>query len=298
MSPIVEVNRLTKRYGSFTALNQVSFSLEEGKIYGLLGRNGAGKTTVMHLLTAQLMATEGTVKVFGEHPYENRNVLDRICFIKESQKYPDTFRVKDIISTAASLFPNWDNDYAASLLQQFQLPLDRRFKKLSKGMSSSVGIIIGLASRAPLTIFDEPYLGLDVVARSMFYDLLIEDYGSHPRTIILSTHLIDEISPMLEHVILIDRGEIKINEEAERLRDKGYSVSGPAGKVDVFTAGKQVLSRSALGGYATAVVLGGSPSERYSAAEQGLEVKPVSLQELIVHMTKMNRPAHEQGGIK
>lgn len=220
MNRIVEVNRLNKTYGSETVIQDVSFTIEENKIYGLLGRNGAGKTTIMHMITAQLFPSGGELKVFGEHPYENNRVLTRMSFIKESQKYPDVFRIADVLDIAADLYPNWDQGFAEQLIEDFRLPVKRRMKKLSRGMLSSVGIIVGLASRAPLTIFDEPYLGLDAVARNLFYERLLEDYAEHPRTVILSTHLIDEVSNMLEHVIVIDNGKILLDEEADSLRGK------------------------------------------------------------------------------
>ncbi|MFM1653305.1 ABC transporter ATP-binding protein [Brevibacillus sp. B_LB10_24] len=287
MSHVVEVNRLTKSYGKVTAVVDVSFSLEEGKIYGLLGRNGAGKTTIMQMITAQLLATSGELNVFGENPYENNRVLSKICFIKESQKYPETFRIVDVLEVAALFFPNWDRDYAYSLIEDFRLPLKRRMKKLSRGMLSAVGIVVGLASRAPLTIFDEPYLGLDAVSRNMFYDLLIEDYAAYPRTIILSTHLIDEVSQILEHVLVIDQGKLILNENAEAMRGRAITVVGPMSKVDVFTAGREVICREPFGGLASATVWGSLDREdKKQAGELGLELAAVSLQQLIVHLTR------------
>ncbi|WP_127581875.1 ABC transporter ATP-binding protein [Paenibacillus koleovorans] len=284
---VVEVTQLTKRYGNRNAVNEVSFSLEADKIYGLLGRNGAGKTTIMHMLTAQLFPSSGTIKLFGEEPYENESALSRVCFIKESQKYPDAFRVIDVLKTASYLYPNWDMDYALSLAKEFRLPLDRRIKKLSRGMLSSVGIVTGLATRAPLTIFDEPYLGLDAVARSLFYDRLIEDYSAHPRTVILSTHLIDEVSRLLEHILLIDDGMLLVNEDADTLRERAFAVAGTTSAVEAFITGKQVLSRDQLGGLTTATIMGHlNGAERKYAAELGLELAPISLQQLVVHLTK------------
>ncbi|MFC4601701.1 ABC transporter ATP-binding protein [Cohnella hongkongensis] len=286
MTTIVEVRGLSKHYGQVKAVDNVSFKLEEGKIYGLLGRNGAGKTTIMHILTAQIFRTSGELKVFGEEPYENVNVLNRICFIKESQKYPDTFRVKDVMNVCPQFFPHWDGEFAHALLQDFQLPLNRRVKKLSRGMLSAVGIVVGLASRAPLTIFDEPYLGLDAVSRNLFYEKLLEDYAEHPRTIVLSTHLIDEVSQLLEHVLVIDGGKLLLDEEAEALRGQASTVVGPVAKVESFLAGKRIIHRAPFGGLLSATVLGRlSSQEREQAAEQGLEIGPVSLQQMIVHMT-------------
>ncbi|MCK9857853.1 ABC transporter ATP-binding protein [Paenibacillus sp. ATY16] len=286
MSNVVEVSRLTKSYGNVTAVSEVSFKLEADKIYGLLGRNGAGKTTIMHMITAQLFATSGVLKVFGEEPYENSRVLSQICFIKESQKYPDNYTVNDVLELSSSLFPNWDREFANDLVIDFQLPLKRKMKKLSRGMHSSVGIIVGLASRAPLTIFDEPYLGLDAVARALFYDRLIEDYSENPRTIVLSTHLIDEVSRLLEHIIVIDGGKVLINEDAEELRGSAYSVAGTATAVESFIAGKTVISREPFGALLTAGITGRlSEQDRKKADALNLALSPISLQQLIVQLT-------------
>ncbi|MEW9106658.1 ABC transporter ATP-binding protein [Paenibacillus sp. S-12] len=287
MRTIAEVKGLTKSFGDVTVVHDVSFTLEANKIYGLLGRNGAGKTTIMHMMTAQLFPTSGELLVFGEAPYENNRVLSKICFIKESQKYPDSFRVIDVIGLCPSIFPNWDQELASKLLYDFNLPLRRRIKKLSRGMLSSVGIIIGLASRAPLTIFDEPYLGLDAAARNLFYDRLIEDYAEHPRTIVLSTHLIDEVSQLLEHVIVIDGGKILLNEESDALRGRAYSVVGQRELVESFIAGHTIINRQPLGGLLSATVLDNlTPHIQEQAASLGLDLSTVSLQQLIVHLTK------------
>lgn len=286
MSAIVSVNKLTKSYGKFTAVHQVSFEWEANRIYGLLGRNGAGKTTLMHMLTAQLFPTSGEIRVFGENPYENNRVLSQLCFIKESQKYPDNYRVVDALAVAGHFFPNWDQDYAMSLVEDFRLPLKRRMKKLSRGMLSAVGIVIGLASRAPLTIFDEPYIGLDAVARNLFYDRLVKDYSEHPRTIVLSTHLIDEVSSLLEHVLLIDRGRLLLDEEADALRGRAYTVAGKSVRVSEFASGRQVIHRDTFGPLATAAIMGElDAATRDMADSMGLEIAPVSLQQLIVYMT-------------
>lgn len=287
MNTIVDVKGLNKTYGDVTAVGDVTFSFEADKIYGLLGRNGAGKTTIMHMLTAQIFPTSGELHVFGAAPYENNSVLNKICFIKESQKYPDNFRVIDVIDLCPIIFPNWDQEFANRLLEDFALPVKRRIKKLSRGMLSSVGIIIGLASRAPLTIFDEPYLGLDAVSRSMFYDRLLEDYAEHPRTIVLSTHLIDEVSQLLEHVIVIDSGRIILNEDADALRGRAYSVIGQATVVESFISDHTTIDRQYLGGLLSATVLGTlTQHSKEQAAALGLELVPVSLQQLIVHLTK------------
>jgi ABC-2 type transport system ATP-binding protein len=294
MTTVVEVNGLTKRYGRFTAVEDATFSIEENRVYGLLGRNGAGKTTIMNLLTAQAFASSGSIRVFGESPVENASVLDRICFIKESQTYPEEFKPKHVLASAPWFFPNWDAEFADRLVADFRLPLNRRIKKLSRGQLSAVGVIVGLASRAPLTFFDEPYLGLDAVARQIFYDRLLEDVGEHPRTVILSTHLIDEVSRLLEHVIVIDEGRIIVDQEADELRGSETTVSGTRSAIDAFVAGREVLSRTGLGGLASVTLERLDAAGRAAAATAGLELSTVSLQQLIVRKTNVPEKEFEQ----
>lgn len=286
MSPVVSVNEVSRRYGDSTALDRVNFTIQENTITGLLGRNGAGKTTLMRILTGQEFATSGDVRVFGSHPHENESVLSQVSFIKESQKYPEAFKVRHALFSARMAHQNWDDDYARSLVEDFQLPLERKVKKLSRGMLSALGVIIGLASRAPLTLFDEPYLGLDAVSRQLFYDRLLADYAEHPRTVILSTHLIDEASDLIEQVVVIDRGQIHIDEEAESLRGQAMTLSGPAATVNEFIAAHHRLHHEQLGSVARVTVRGTfSPSEQALAEAQGVSFEPVSLQQLVVHTT-------------
>jgi len=281
----VAVQGVTMRFREHTALDDVSTTFERDAITGLLGRNGAGKTTLMQLVAGHRVPTSGSVRVFGGNPYEHDAILRDVCFIKEGQRYPDHFRIHDALSVAAMLFPNWDADLAASLLRDFDLPAKRNIKKLSRGMTSAVGIVIGLASRAPLTVFDEPYLGLDAVARQLFYDRLIADYAENPRTVVLSTHLIEEIAPLLERVLLIDHGRVLLDADAESLRDSALTVSGPGDKVLAFARQHELLHSESLGGHARAVVRVRGAAARREAAGAGLAVEPTNLQQLIVAMS-------------
>jgi ABC-2 type transport system ATP-binding protein len=287
----VSLTGVSKRYREVAALDEVSIELTANTIHGLLGRNGAGKTTLMHILTGQAFETAGTVRVFGEHPYENAGVLGRVCFVKESQRYPDWFAVKHALQAAALLYPGWDAAFAADLVADFDLPLGQRIKKLSRGQLSAVGVVIGLAAQAPLTIFDEPYLGLDAVARQLFYDRLLTDYAERPRTIVLSTHLIDEVSELIEHVVLLDRGRVLLDGDAETLRGDAVTVTGPSGAVSSFVAGYDVLHREEVGGMARVTVRG--VTERPDFA--GLSFEPVSLQQLVVRTAQSRRDGGTRG---
>ena len=139
MTAVVEVENLTKRFSGVTAVDNVSFSIHENAIHGLLGRNGAGKTTIMQLLTGQDFATSGSIRVFGQSPVENASVLQNLCFIKESQRYPDDFKPRHVFRSAPWFFPNWDADFAEQLIDDFRLPMKRRIKKLSRGQLSAIG---------------------------------------------------------------------------------------------------------------------------------------------------------------
>ena len=201
------------------------------------------------------------------------------------------------MEVSKSIFPNWDDNLSKLLVDDFNLPLKRRIKKLSRGMLSAVGIVIGLASRAPLTIFDEPYLGLDAVSRGLFYDRLMEDYSEHPRTVILSTHLIDEVSNLLEHVLVIDKGKLIIDEDAEELRGRAFTVTGQASKVEAFLVGKETIHREPFGGLLSATVIRSQDdSDQKQAVASGLEISPVSLQQLVVHLT--NGKSTKRSGCK
>ena len=292
----VQASGLTKRYGDFTAVDGVDLTIEPNRIYGLLGRNGAGKTTIMQLLTGQLFPSAGTLRVFGQEPAEHADVLRKLCFIAESQRYPDMFTAADVFAAAPWFHENWDAALATRLIADFRLPVKRRIKKLSRGQLSAVGVIVGLASRAPLTFFDEPYLGLDAVARHIFYDRLLEDYADHPRTIVLSTHLIDEVANLLEHVILIDQGRIILDRDAEEVRGSASTVAGPTAAIETFVADRPVIGRQALGGLASVTIDGRlDAAARQQAAELGLELAPVSLQQLIVHLTGDDLAGHSEG---
>lgn len=288
-SVAIEVRGVSRRYKSTTALDNVSVSFEKDVIHGLLGRNGAGKTTLMSLITAQDWPSEGEVKVFGQAPHENEQILPKVCFVREEQRYIDDSLAKHAFSAAAMAFPNWDWDLANSLIEAFKVPPKTKIKKMSRGQRSAVGVIIGIASRAEVTFFDEPYMGLDAVARQLFYDRLLEDYAEHPRTIVLSSHLIDEIAHLVENVVVIDQGQIMLDEPVEDLRDRAVTLVGKADAVAEIAGTREVLHHEAMGRMVRTTVLGAlSDVEEGRVKELDLDVVPVSLQQLIVRLTARN----------
>lgn len=289
----IEAHGVTRRYKDTIALDNVTLNFEKDKIHGLLGRNGAGKTTMMSVMTAQDWPSEGDIRVFGQPPHENEQILPDICFVREDQRYPEDALAKHAFAAARDAFENWDAEFEQRLIDDFRVPLKTPIKKMSRGQKSAVGVIIGLASRAPLTVFDEPYMGLDAVARQLFYDRLLEDFTEHPRTIVVSSHLIDEISYLLEHVVVIDQGKILVDETADDLRDQAVTLVGASEAVQQVVAGREVLDREELGRIVRVTVLGKLTDDELRLVKQlDLDVLPVSLQQLIVHLTRNNTEEH------
>lgn len=288
MTPTISAAGLTRRYRDGIALDNVTFEIEQGSITGLLGRNGAGKSTLLRIITAQEFATSGTIKVFGENPVENDRVLRRMVSVREDQIFPE-FRVGHALKVASWFHPNWDGAFAGRLLADFDLPLGRRISRLSRGMRSALSITIGLAARAELTLFDEPYAGLDAVSRQIFYDHLLSDYAEHPRTILLSTHLIDEIADILERIILIEKGRIVLDAPADDVRGSAFTVTGPVTAVNEFTAGRSIWHRRDIGSRASVTMAGSlDAGDRARASALHLSLEPLSLQQLMMH-TPSNR---------
>jgi ABC-2 type transport system ATP-binding protein len=283
MTPTISLSGLTRRYRDQLALDDVSLDIEGAAITGLLGRNGAGKTTLMRIVAAQEFATAGSVQVLGASPVENDAILRRIVLVREDQTYPD-LKVRQALRLASWFYPNWSAELAATLVAESELPANRSVGALSRGMRTALGNVIGLAARAEVTLFDEPYAGLDAAARQHFNDRLLADYTEHPRTVVLSTHLIDEVAGLLERVVLIERGRIVLDAAADEIRGSATRVSGPTAAVERFVAGRPTWDRRTIVSQ-TSVVLAAKLDEadRAGARAQRLSLEPVSLQQLIVY---------------
>ena len=283
MTPAISVTGLTRRYPDQVALDDVHLTIGNQTITGLFGRNGAGKTTLLRILAGQEFPSSGSVRVFGSPPAENQNVLRRLVLVREDQVYPEIFKVSHALRAASFCYQNWDAGLASSLLEDFGLRANKAIKSLSRGQRSALGITIGLAARAEVTLFDEPYTGLDAVARQVFYDRLLAEYADFPRTVVLSTHLIDEAAALFENVVLIDRGRVVLDAAADGLRGMVTTVSGPVLAVDSFTKGRPVWERRGLGSQASVVIVGQiSGEDRERARSLGLDLTPLSLQQLVV----------------
>lgn len=282
---VLKAEGVCKSYGKNRVLENLDLEIEPGKIYGLIGRNGAGKTTLLGILTAQNTMDSGSVTYGGERVWENQKALNDICFSRELQPTMFTgqngLKVKTYLQAGELFYPRWDKEYAKRLMAEFKLDVKKKIFQLSKGQMSMLTILIALASRAPLTILDEPAAGLDVVARERFYQLLLEDYAQTNRTFIVSTHIIEEAASVFERVIILDRGKIIENAETEELVSQFHAVSGREDVVDEAVRGLKVLSQQQLGRHKS-VVVRGEGVKLATAAESDVDIAPVSLQKVFV----------------
>jgi ABC-2 type transport system ATP-binding protein len=282
----VETRGLGVAYGAKHALADVDVTVPAGSITGLLGRNGSGKTTLASVVAAFRRPTAGAVLVGGEDPWENEDLLPRVLLVRESGDVLDTETLRTTLRFTEDCRPAFSREVAERLMDRFELDPSAKPAKLSRGQKSAFGIVIGIASRADLTILDEVHLGLDAPSRYAFYDALLADYVEHPRTIVLSSHLIGEVECLLEHVVVLDHGRVLLAQDADALRVTGVSVTGPAREVERFVVGRTVLGRQQLGGTVQATVLATlADGEAADARAAGLDLGPVPLQDLFVHLT-------------
>ena len=272
---ILKAEGLCKSYKDKEVLHNLDLTIEPGKIYGLIGRNGAGKTTLLGILTAQNTKNSGLVTYDGQPVWENQRALNDICFSRELQPTlfsgPNNLKVKHYLKSAAIYYPNWDFDYAMRLLDEFKLETKKKISQLSKGQMSMVTILIALASRAPITILDEPAAGLDVVMRERFYQLLLEDF------------IIEEAASVFERVIILDEGRIIENTDTEELIGQFRYVSGRDDVVDRVCNGLQVLSTHQMGRHKT-VAIRGDMVKLEAAKEADVDISPMNLQNVFVSL--------------
>lgn len=285
---MIHLENVSLQYGNISAINNISLNLPEQAICGLIGRNGAGKTSLLSLLCAYRRPSSGTITVFGEDPYENRNIMPRVALINDNQSQVDySFHVKDLLKITAALRPNWDAAYAEKLIRLFEISVKKTMGALSHGMRSAVHVMIGLASQTPITLYDEAYLGMDAAMRKLFISELLSDYTERPKLILFSTHFVNEMEGLFSEAIMIDKGQVIAHDDCDNLRSKGIAVTGFSEAIDRFTSGRDILSQRALGRQKEVVLFGElSENDRLAAEKEGLEFSHPSLQDLFIYMTE------------
>lgn len=286
MTMEINVTNLSLNYGSHEALHNVSFNCNQKKIYGLLGRNGAGKTSLLSILASFRQQTGGTLTIDGKDVFENANIMQHVILVYNKDYKDESDNVNEVLKGIERYRPYFDMDYAQTLIRKFNLPLDKKVKSFSTGMQSALNVTIGLASRVPITIFDEAYLGMDAPTREIFYQELLEDQANHPRMMIISTHLVSEMDYLFEEILILHQGRMVLQDDYESLLTKGASITGEISAVDDFIQGMKILSTQQLGPIKSAMVFEElSENDKRTAQVKGLEVASISLQDLFIHLT-------------
>lgn len=278
----IEVRDLTKSYGKTTALNNVSVTFKENCIYGLLGRNGAGKSTLLNIISGRTFADSGEVLIDGVNASGNDSALGKIHLMSEQLLYNPSLKVRDMFRTASFYYPDFDTEYALKLCSEYELDTNRKLSKLSTGYRTIAKAVNALACGAPIVFFDEPVLGLDANHRDLFYKHVVNRYSEHPATFVISTHLIEETAGIIERAVVIQKGELLLDNDVEEVRSMGYSVSGKAADVDSFAKGRELMGEDVLGGLKTVYIKG-----QLNEAElpEGLTAEPMNLQNIFIHLT-------------
>ncbi|GGA74923.1 ATP-binding cassette domain-containing protein [Ornithinibacillus halotolerans] len=283
----ISVEHINLNYGNFNALQDVTFEINSPKIYGLLGRNGAGKTSLLSILASYRQPSSGSITINGESPFENAKVMQQVAFLYKKDYKEETDTIKGMLQDAERYRPNFDKEYAEYLVKKFKLDTKKPIKKFSTGMQSALNVVLGLSIRTPITIFDEVYLGMDAPSRDIFYKELLAEQERHPRTIILSTHLVSEMEYLFDEVIMLDQGKVLLHEDYDSLINKGFKITGNSEIVDNFVQSKKQINMEQLGSTKAVTIYEKLNEKDIQAARQlGLDIAPLTLHELFVHLTK------------
>lgn len=288
---VIECRNVTKHYGSYKALNQLNFSIQSNKIIGLIGRNGAGKTTLLKLVAGLIRPTSGELTVFGENPFNSLKVSQNMIFVDDHMHLPTSMNLGELLQVASSFYPNWDQPLAEGLLDYFSMHKKLRHNHLSKGKRSTFNSILGLAAKCPLTLFDEPTTGMDRGVRQDFYRALLKDYLKHPRTIIISSHLLNEMEDLLEELLLIHDGRCCLHMTMDQVKQYAVAFRGTEDVVHKWTEGKTVLHKKIVGINTAYIVVENdfSDAELDEARRVGLEVLSVSADDVCVYLTNKTK---------
>lgn len=274
---MIELKQVTKQYGQATVLKNITLSIENPGIYCLLGRNGAGKTTLLKSIAGYQNITSGSIQVDGKAI--TTSTLDTgVSYIENFAKHFN-LPVQKLLRIASEVNPNYDYDFAAEMMDRFELEGKKKFHHLSLGMKTMVSTIICLASSKNVILLDEPVLGFDALMRVEFYDMLTESFRKHPRIILVSTHIIEEIAKTIQKLILIDRGSVRFFDTLQAVETKAFCISGLQKDVEAATKDRNVIGQDAVGGLVTRYIFDNPPEETGS-----LEIRPLSLQEFFIQM--------------
>ncbi len=284
MNEIIQCRDVVKSFKKITALKGVTTQFEKGKITGLVGRNGAGKSTLLNIITNRIPADAGEILVDGQPVFENEKAQSKIYYMSVANFFPSEFNLKKGIELVRRFYPGFSAEEMRDYLKIFELSnAKQKINKLSSGQLSAFKVSLALASNAEYILLDEPVLGLDANNREALYQMLIAKTAQGHSGIVLSTHLIEEVAPLLENIVIINGGSIVLSAAVEDLLKSYYTISGAQDTVKHWTMGQNIIAEKQLGRYTTVGLAGKIPSP--SDLPEGLEATPYTLQALVVDLT-------------
>jgi ABC-2 type transport system ATP-binding protein len=286
---VIECSELAKSFGKVAALSNLSLTIEPEKITGIIGPNGAGKTTFLKIISGFIAPSSGEIKVFAENPFNSLLVSVNVIYLDDSMPLPAAMPLADILNAAGAFYPGWDGGLAKRLLAYFEINPRATYPALSRGKKSTFTSILGIATRCPLTMFDEPTTGMDAAVRKDFYRALLKDYLQHPRTILLSSHLLNEIQDILEDVLLINAGTKVLHQPVAELKEYAVGLRGRAADVRRLAPASRVIRQENFGKDSIYAVVVRSEGIRERAAAAGVETAPVPAADLCVYLTAGNK---------
>ncbi len=286
---MIKVNNLSKSFNDKLVLNNISSNFEKGKVYGLLGRNGAGKTTFLRILANSISNYKGSITFNGGSITENQIVTEKIIYIA-NDTIPSTFdseSIKSIYKWARMLLPNWDESYKEKLVKAFNINTKSKYKSLSQGNKNIVNLILGLAANTEVIFFDEPSTGLDANNRYKFYKILLDHMEERESYCIISTHIIDEAEKVFEEVKILENGKFILEEELSTIQEKALVISGREDVLDEVLKNKNILASNQLGGVKILSIYDElSDTEGMKLKENNVDIRSISLQDLFVLLTE------------
>lgn len=274
---MIQLTNVSKRYGNAAVLRDVTLNIDAPGIYCLLGRNGAGKTTLLKSIAGYQNITNGKIEVDGK-VITTSTLTTGVSYIENFAKHFN-LPVRKLLRIASQVNPDYDYEFAAEMMDRFELDGRKKFNHLSLGMKTMVSSIICLASNKSAILLDEPVLGFDAIMRMEFYEMLTESFAKHPRVIIVSTHIIEEIAKTIGKLIIIDKGCIRFFDTLNAVETKAFSISGLKKDVDAATEKLNVIGQDTVGGLVTSYLFDIPPAGRPC-----LEIHPLSLQDFFIHM--------------
>lgn len=279
----LRVDHLSKKYGNRVVLDDISFQFAPGKIYGLLGRNGAGKSTLLNIITGRILPSSGSVYLGDQESSNDDQVIGQFYLMSEANLYPKRTTIRRMFDLADGSYGHFDYQNAERQLKAFGIASYDHLSDLSTGLQTVAKLVVALNVNASYVFLDEPVLGLDVNHRELFYKELIKTYQNKQRTFVLSTHLIDEIQQLVEHVLVLDDHRIIEEGDVDEMLGRAYAISGPAKDVDQYVDGLRVLDSEQLGNTKTAYVYDQLDDQR--VIPDRVKVGHYDLQHLFIYLT-------------